>query len=92
MKFIKMKENGIKHVLKVNGVPHRMINNFSGVHIKVVDMDDQIAYKITDEDLRECFSHMDTCEQCGSPPKTLVVCTAGRSRSATVCIAYLMWK
>ena len=62
MKFIKLKENNITHILKVNGVPHRMVNNFFGLHIKVVDMDDTVLYNITDDDLRDCFSHIDACE------------------------------
>lgn len=37
-----------------------------------------------------CFAFIDSAFQAGG--KVLVHCVAGVSRSATVCIGYLMWK
>ena len=53
-------------------------------------MEDEADYDITDDNLRDCFSFMRGCGEV-SEPRTLVVCTGGTSRSATICIAYLMY-
>ena len=54
------------------------------MEFKVVDLEDNEHYEISDSDLKECFDFI-------KPDKrTIVVCTAGISRSATICIAYLM--
>ena len=49
-------------------------------------MEDHPDYDLSfEKDLVPCFDFIDK-----GPGATLVVCTAGMSRSATVCIAYLM--
>ena len=47
-------------------------------------LEDNEHYEISDSDLKECFDFIKP------ENKTIVVCTAGISRSATICIAYLM--
>ena len=66
---------------KVNGIPTFIPNK---VDCKVVSMEDMPDYDITEDELNECLDYI------RKGKKTLVVCTAGISRSATVCIAYLM--
>ena len=81
-----LKERNITRVLKVNGIRDRFPNNVA--QVKIVDMDDMPDYDITDANLIESFNFI-------CPPEggdTLVVCTAGVSRSATICISWLMWK
>ena len=50
----------------------------------MVALEDNEHYEITDKDLEDCFSFIKP------ENRTIVVCTAGFSRSATICIAYLM--
>ena len=47
-------------------------------------MEDHEQYDISDEILAQCFDFIKPGN------KTIVICTAGISRSATICIAYLM--
>ena len=54
------------------------------IDVKVVEIEDHEDETITDEDLEDCFKFIREGE------RTLVICTAGVSRSATICIAYLM--
>ena len=77
-------QEGITHVLRVNGVSQRTLADYLKVQVKVVDLVDSEFFKITDKDLEDCFSFIKP------ENRTIVVCTAGISRSATVCIAYLM--
>ena len=55
----------------------------STLRLKVMDFDDLSTFKLPEDKLLECYDFIS-----GGP--TLVVCTAGRSRSAAVCIAYLI--
>ena len=48
-----------------------------------MDFDDHASFVLPMAKLEECFEFIST-------GPTLVVCTAGRSRSAAVCIAYLI--
>ena len=81
----RLKKEGITQVLKVNGIPTFLP---MGVDCKIVSMEDMPEYDITLDELNECLNYIQEGQQSGK--KTLVVCTAGISRSATVCIAYLM--
>ena len=86
MRVQKLVDEGITQVLKVNGIKSMMPYAQYGIEERVVDMEDSPDYTITDKNLKDSFEFI------GRPgKKTLVVCTAGISRSATVCISYLMW-
>ena len=50
----------------------------------MVSLEDHEYYEISDKDLSDCFDFIKP------ENRTIVVCTAGISRSATICIAYLM--
>ena len=80
----RLREEAITHVLKVNGITQMFPASVLGIEVKVVSLEDHEDYEISDADLDECFNFM------RGASKTLVVCTAGISRSATICIAYLM--
>jgi len=71
------------------GVTHLLsLNNFteipSGFQAKVLDVHDEEDENIT-EYFQEAFSFINSSDKC------LVFCTAGRSRSATVVLAYLIY-
>ena len=79
--------------MKVNGI--KSFADKKVAHLKIVDMDDMPDYDITDDNLIESFKFIcpPKCETCGAEDgATLVVCTAGVSRSATICISWLMWR
>ena len=60
-----------------------------GIDLKHIPMEDHPDFAISvNEEIEPCIEYVEQ----GMKKKegTLVICTAGRSRSATVCIAYLM--
>ena len=71
-------------MLKVNGINQLFAAKFLQVEFKVVALEDNEHYEISDSDLKECYDFIKPTN------RTIVVCTAGISRSATICIAYLM--
>ena len=85
MQKSRLKQEGITHVLKVNGLENRLPSSILGAEYKIVALEDNEYFEITDQDLEECFSFIRPKGR-----KTIVVCTAGISRSSTICIAYLM--
>ncbi len=73
----------IRHILKVNGIPSHFPYDKDKITEKIVSFDDKSDFILPLDELNSCFDFIDQA-------KTLVVCTAGRSRSAAVCIAYLI--
>ena len=59
-----------------------------GIKLKVVAIEDSPQYEINQQEIKECFEFIRDAQL--KQGKTVVVCTAGVSRSATICIAYLM--
>ena len=51
--------------------------------MKLMAFDDTETFKLPEDQLQICYDFIDA-------GPTLVVCTAGRSRSAAVCIGYLI--
>ena len=86
MQLSRLKQEGMTHILKVNGIDTLVPLSLTKLQTKIVALEDNEHYEITDADLHECFNFIK-----GEGKKTLVVCTAGISRSSTICIAYLMW-
>ena len=80
----RLKQEGITHILKVNGIPSSALEKMHVKENKVVSLEDNEHYDISDSDLQECFSFIKPTN------RTIIVCTAGISRSSTICIAYLM--
>lgn len=78
----KLDKEGIRQVLAVNGRPSFMPYK-SDVIEKVVYMEDEAGFDLKKDVLNECFDFI-------ARESTLVICTAGRSRSAAVCIGYLI--
>ena len=76
--------------MKVNvGYPAIFPFHKFGIELKEIGLEDHPAYEINEqEELKPCldFIHQGVLNNTG----TLVICTAGMSRSATICIAYLM--
>ena len=80
-----LKEKGIKKILTVmNGTPHKY-NKEDGFNHKIIDIMDT-SYENIIQFFGECLNFIKGDE------KVLVHCAAGASRSATIVIAYLMWK
>jgi len=71
--------------LRVNGIPSNFPYHKSQITELVIAFDDTVDFKLPADQLEICFNFI-------AREVTLVVCTAGRSRSASVCIAYLMKK
>jgi len=67
----------------VNGIPSNFPYDKDRFKEKVISFDDDPHFQLPSGQLIECFEFIDSAP-------TLVVCTAGRSRSAAVCIAYLI--
>ena len=90
MKLDKMRSLKITQVLKVNDT----VKGFfpfekMGIKLKQVLIEDHPAYELSIEDeVNPCLQFIHESIERGEG--TLVVCTAGMSRSATICIAYLM--
>jgi len=84
----KLQAEGIKHVLRVNGISQNMINyDKHGIAFKLLDIDD-----MPDFDILPFIEEANSFIQAGVAKEegVLVVCTAGISRSAAIVIAYLM--
>ncbi len=79
----KLELAGIRQVLKVNGIPSNFPYDTKRVTEKVMSFDDSPEFTLGAKELAECFAFIEEAP-------TLVVCTAGRSRSAAVCISFLM--
>ncbi len=79
----KLELAGIRQVLKVNGIPSHFPFDPKRVTEKVMAFDDSPDFTLGAKELAECFAFI-------QETPTLVVCTAGRSRSAAVCISFLM--
>ena len=77
-------------MLKVNDTASSMFMlEKYGINLKHISMEDTPDYDISIEtELLPCLEYIDQGLRQGK--NTLVICTAGMSRSATVCIAYLM--
>jgi len=91
MSFDTLRKNKISQVLKVND-GHTLSkaalsrHGITGLHVA---MEDHPDYEIdVEEELEPCMKFIQ--EGMDKNTGTLVICTAGMSRSATVCIAYLM--
>ena len=89
MKIDRMKESNISQVLKVNDtVKNFPLHNF-GITVLQVYLEDTPDYELNIEtEINPCLNFIE--DGMKKNVGTLVVCTAGMSRSATVCIAYLM--
>ena len=83
----KLRERGITHILSVNGRRPFLGYGTTSIKIKVIDWDDEEREKLQPE-LDGAVKYVaDVLAQGGS---ILVNCTAGRSRSATVVVAFLI--
>lgn len=80
----KLKSLGIRKVLTVMSAFGNHYNNHEFVH-KSIEVDDAYDENII-KYFKECFLFMEGSD------KVFVHCAAGMSRSATIVIAYLMWK
>ena len=80
-----LKEKGIKKILSVMSVPPNYDNKEDGFNHKKIEIDDMNHQNII-QYFGECLNFIKGDE------KILVHCAAGASRSATIVIAYLMWK
>ena len=59
------------------------------IEMKEQSMEDHPEYEISvDDEIEPCFEFIN--KGMANKKGTLVICTAGMSRSATVCISYLM--
>jgi predicted protein tyrosine phosphatase len=91
MKIELMKKCGISQVLKVNETSRVLFPlDIYGITLKEVYLEDTPDYELdVENEIKPClqFIHQGMLKKQG----TLVVCTAGMSRSATVCIAYMMY-
>ena len=79
-----LKEKGIKKILTIMTMPHNY-NKEDGFNHKKIEIDDMNHQNII-QYFGECLDFIKGDE------KILVHCAAGASRSATIVIAYLMWK
>lgn len=90
MQIEKLKANGITQILKVNEATRALFPmKRYGIDVKQIAMEDNKDYEIdVKSEIDPCLEYIQQGIQRNEG--TLVVCTAGMSRSATVCIAYLM--
>ena len=88
----KLKQSGITQILKVNeGTRTSLIPSKYGINLKCIEMEDMPDYDISVKDeIEPCHAFIKQGLAKQPIEGTLVICTAGMSRSATVCISYLM--
>ena len=80
-----LKEKGIKKILSVMNDNPNEYNKEDGFKLKTIEIMD-LNHENIIQYFGECLNFIDGDE------KILVHCAAGTSRSATIVIAYLMWK
>ena len=91
MKIQAMRENGIKRILKVNETGSLIDMAKWGIKRLNVNLEDHSDYALdTEKEVLPCLKFIHDGIVGNPVEATLVVCTAGMSRSATICIAYLM--
>jgi len=81
-----LKKTGISHILTVISKSKRYSNDFTYKSVNISDHKDACLGKY----FHECCLWIDECLK--ENKKVLVHCFAGASRSASVIVAYLMWK
>jgi protein-tyrosine phosphatase len=86
-----LKQYGITHILCLSDVIKTQYKD-SFEYLKIA-MKDQPDYVIT-ENLQQCFDFITKAQMhttiCGEKGKVLVHCYQGKSRSVTICCAYMM--
>ena len=90
MRYVLLKENNIRQILKLNQT-HKLILPSLGFKVDVLDltMEDHAEYEVSlENEIMPAIEYIQRGMEQGVG--TLVICTAGQSRSATICIAYLM--
>lgn len=78
-------KEGITHVLSMVGEKSPKYESRYNITRKVLNIEDSPAQNII-QYFKECINYIENAN------KTYVYCLAGISRSATIVIAYLMWK
>lgn len=84
-----LKKHNIKHIISLGCKP--AANQASSIYFDVIDLDDPITLKQMDKDILPS-AYKFILEKTKLGENVLVHCMAGRSRSATVVIYYLMKK
>ena len=90
MRYMLLKQNNIRQILKLNQT-HRLVLPSLGFKVDVLDLtlEDHAEYEVSlDKEIMPAIEYIRRGMEKGVG--TLVICTAGQSRSATICIAYLM--
>ena len=86
-----MRQNGIKRVLKVNDTGSLLNLTKWGITRLNVHLEDHADYALdTEKEVLPSLKFIHDGMVASPKEGTLVICTAGMSRSATICIAYLM--
>ena len=88
-----LKQKNVTHILNVaTGIPDAFPSLYTYCNVPLLDSDDSSSVVALESALQRCFDFIESAFAQQPPGSVLCHCNAGVSRSASVCLAYMMKK